>query len=346
MNIVITGLGLVLPGAHTPEAARAILESLQPQFQDPPEGEQGRRAVAQVLPGLIPAMQARRLDRTCRFAWAAAALCLKDAGLDPAAFGGERIAVALGTRSGGDESTEAFLRAYLPRGPEGASPLLFPNAVANAATGHVAVAFGLKGPSATQLERENGAFMALDQAVHWLALGRCDAALVMGSDGHHPLVAEISLKTGLMARHGDPLPHGGTGFLPGEGAQALLLERKDAAHARGARIRARLGALAAAAHADRAQAQARALAQVLHGTPDRWIAGANGHLAFDRAETALPNTFDLPAPDHPKALWGERCGSGGLLLAAALLRPARQVLITAPATYGPQFAVRVEDVEV
>jgi 3-oxoacyl-[acyl-carrier-protein] synthase II len=345
--VVVTGLGLVLPGAATVDAAKALLEAGTPQFRELSEAlGLGRGAVAELPAGVIPPMQARRLDRPSRFAWAAAQACFQDADLDPGAFGGERIAVAVGTLSGGNEASEAFMRPYLAKGPEGASPLLFPNCVANAASGHVAVAFGLKGPSTTQLERETGAFAALDQAARWLRLGACDAALVIGADGLHPLLLEVAERSRLLARHGNPIPHGATGFLPGEGAQAFLLERESEARARGARVRARLGTLASRASEDRLVGLRFAVAEVLDDRPGRWIAGANGHRALDRVEAGLGAAFGLPSPAHPKALWGELCGAGGQLLAAALLAPSDRTLVTAPSTFGPQFALRLEDVRI
>ncbi|HEX7552789.1 MAG TPA: beta-ketoacyl synthase N-terminal-like domain-containing protein, partial [Geothrix sp.] len=150
-DLVITGLGLVLPCGDGIEAARASLASGAPCFTDLPESlGQGRGAVCTAYNpvGIIPPMQLRRLDRASRFAWVAAHQAFLDAGLEPRAdtrMGGDRIAVAVGTMTGGSEAAEAFMRPYLLRGPEGASPLVFPNSVANAASGHLALAFGLKG---------------------------------------------------------------------------------------------------------------------------------------------------------------------------------------------------------
>lgn len=348
-DLVITGLGLVLPCGDGIEAARASLASGEPCFADLPEPlGRGRGAACLAFnpAGIIPPMQLRRLDRASRFAWVAAHQAFADAGLDPKGWG-DRIAVAVGTMSGGSEASEAFMRPYLQRGPEGASPLLFPNSVANAASGHLALAFGLRGPSATFVDRENATFTALEQAARWLRMGFADAALVLGADGLFPLLLDVCGGARLLDRHRDPEAGSGRGFLPGEGAQAFLLESRAQAEARGIRPRAALRGLASHSTPG-ADARALALAsdQALGGSPPaRWIGGSNGQPRLDAPEARLAAAHpDWPAPRFPKTLWGEFAGSGGQLLAATLLEPSDRTLVTAPASSGAQFAALLEDV--
>ena len=350
-DIAVTGLGLVLPCGDGIEAARVSLASGAACFTElPAELGGGRGAACSGFNpmGIIPPMQLRRLDRCSRFAWAAAAQAFRDAGLDPKVGCGGRTAIAAATMTGGSEATEAFLRPYFERGPAGASPMVFPNCVANAAAGHLALAFGLKGPSTTQLEREVSGFAALDQAARWLRLGFCDVALVVGLDGLFPMLDTVCGAAALLARHGDPEADSGRGFLCGEGAAALVLERFDDASTRGARIRARLGALAQRAAtrlSDRASALANAVAEACPQRPQRWIGGANGHPQLDQLEDDLRESHGAwPATVHPKLFWGEFSGSGAQLLAAGLLEPADAVLVSGPSSFGGQWALRWDGV--
>jgi hypothetical protein len=154
----------------------------------------------------------------------------------------------------------------------------------------------------------------------------------------------------MLARHGDPELGSGRGFLPGEGAQAFLLELRTGAEARGARPRARLRALASRSSAgpevaDRSRALDQAVAALGDLSLGRRIGGGNGLARLDALEALVGLAHPhWPAARHPKLLWGEFGGSGGQLLAAALLEPAGQTLVTAPASRGAQFAALLEEV--
>jgi len=349
-ELVITGMGLVLPCGTGIEAARASWDSGQPCFAPLPEqlGSGLGAACTTFNPaGIIPPMQSRRLDRPSRFAWVAVHHAFQDAGVEPSHLG-LRLGVAVGTMTGGNEATEGFLRPYLAKGPEGASPMLFPNCVAVAISGYLSTAFGLRGPSVTQLAREGSTLAALEQASRWLRMGHLEAVLVVGTDGLFPLLSELLQRTRLVVRNGLPELGSGRGFLPGEGAQAFLLEPRDRAEARGARIRAVLRGVAALAPAtarpaERSRVLAETAACITPSVPDAWIGGSSGHPLLDEVEAPLrPMLRRWPEPRFPKALWGEFCGSGGQLLAAALLEPGRRVLVTAPSSFGSQYAAVLE----
>lgn len=355
-GIVVTGMGLVLPCGDGIEAARQSWASGETCFSELPAGVgEGRGAFCRAFTpaGIIPPMQMRRLDRPSRFAWAAVHQALADGAVDLKAQGlADRVAMTVGTVTGGSEAGEAFMRPYLERGPEGASPMVFPNCVANAASGHVALAFGIKGPSSTQVARENAVFMALDQGIRWLRRGVAEAVLVIGTDGLFPLQMELLRRSGRLARHGDPIADAGTGYLPGEGAQCFVLETRDHAESRGARIRAEVASVSCVSPAEenpeaRAGALSTAVAEVLGSeAPAAWIGGSNGSRRLDGLEAALRARHPhWPQPRFPKLAWGEFCGSGGQLLAAGMLEAQEgPVLISGPGTLGSQCAAVIRRV--
>lgn len=320
-ELALTGFGAVLP----PEPG-LLSEGLG--------GGPGAACTEFSTAGVIPPMVNRRLDRASRLAWVAAAQALEGSGIPP----GPGLGIAVATMSAGSEATEAFMRPVLTEGPAAASPLLFPNTVAVAVSGNLSVGLGLQGPGATLLGRENGLLCAFDEAAAWLEMGMAEAALVIGVDVLFPLLTELLRRTGRSLRSGLPEVDSGRGCLPGEGAQAFLVETREHALARGAELVAEL-CWAQVCPADesrpsRAQALRAALALVESQAPEAWIAGACGLEDLDAVERGLEG----PQATYPKLKWGEFCGSGGQLLAAALMAGARQVRITCPASRGIQGA--------
>ncbi len=349
--LVITGLGVVLPCGDGIDAARASFVPESPCFTPLPEAlgtGLGGVCTSFAPAGIIPPMALRRLDRPSRYAWVATHQAFADAGIDPKAAGAG-IGIVVGSSTAGNEAGEAFIGPYFERGPEGASPMVFPNCVANAASGHLSIAFGLRGPCATLVDRENATLLALEQGCRWLRSGQAELVLLIGTDGLFPLQVQLLQGVRRMAR-AQPRAGAATGLLPGEGAQAFLLETAAHAAARGARVRARLGAFAESAGLSESRLHRReALARAVEGlgaiTPERWIGGSSGLPTLDDVELPLVARHPTwPAPRQPKLLWGEFAGSGGQLLTAALLEPATSVLVTAPSSAGPQVAMVLEAV--
>lgn len=330
-RLAVTGLGLVLPCGTGVEAGRlGWSEQRTCDALLPSELGSGRAARCTTFSsaGLIPPMVNRRLDRAAQLAWVASAEALASAHLN---LPGEDLGIAVATMTAGSAATEAFIRPVLMEGLGTASPLLFPNTVAVAVSGHLSLAFGLRGPGTTVLGRENGLLGALDEASAWLELGLAKAVLVVGVDALFPLMLELLQRTGQSRMS-----------LPGEGAQAFVVESLETLHARAGKAQALLtwsqvGPTNEGASA-RAEALRQAVAQVEREAPEAWISGASGLMVLDAAENGLAG----PAPRHPKRLWGEFCGCGGQLLAAALLDSARTLRVTLPASRGCQGALWVE----
>jgi 3-oxoacyl-(acyl-carrier-protein) synthase len=118
---------------------------------------------------------------------------------------------------------ENFLRILLARGPANVSAIAFSRAVSNAMVGEISRRHHLRGPSSTVLGSS-----ALAYAVDLLTDMRASAIVCVGVDEVRDLHLWAYRRAGLLAG----------GMVLGEGAAALVLERRDSAVARGAPIAA------------------------------------------------------------------------------------------------------------
>ncbi|MGE5792622.1 MAG: beta-ketoacyl-[acyl-carrier-protein] synthase family protein [Bacteroidota bacterium] len=103
---------------------------------------------------------------------------------------------------------------------------------------HVGIRHGLKGPNACITNHSISGALAIVEAAQALATGECERAVAAGHDASiEPQMMLYYHGVGLMS--GDalrPFDAGRSGSAMGEGAAALVLERADAAAARGAPV--------------------------------------------------------------------------------------------------------------
>lgn len=371
---VITGLGVIGPqGAgraaleHALLAGRPIVSEID-RSQGYHASDSSR--LAALVPSLdltawLPQAEARRLSVPSRFAVAAARMALEDAGIS--SLEGRRVAVVLATSFGALLFTEKLVRQILDEGPESAQPFYFSECVANAAAGRVAIALGARGANVTITEREAGPILALARGAQEVSEGRADLAIAGATDEMTPLLHAMLDRFRGTARAGGsraeaarPFDASRDGLIAGEGASLVVIEREDAAEARGVRPLARVAACGAAFDptasmsdwGDGAAPLARALQRALDrasvglATIDRVVSGASGARRGDRLEAATLAAVwggaPLPPVVCPKAVVGE---FGGGHLAAAVVAMAgarfeRPVTFEAP---DPTLAVAPHD---
>jgi 3-oxoacyl-[acyl-carrier-protein] synthase II len=190
--------------------------------------------------------EARRVDRATLLGFAAAVDALADAGelaADPA-----RCAVVAGVGIGGLITLEEQIEVRLTKGPRSVSPLLVPMMMANATAAHVSLQFGWHGPNLTVATACAASTNAIGDAAELIRHGATDVAIGLGTESCQTptAIAAFARMTALSTRNDDP-PRASRpfdadrdGFVMGEGAAALVLERWDRAVARGARIYAEL----------------------------------------------------------------------------------------------------------
>jgi len=199
---------------------------------------------------VAPASALRRLDLSCKYAAGAAAQALQASGLPCRVITGERIGVAAGTSWTGCLPVRDFLRGFFGEGMEGASPMLFPYTLPSAPASQLAILLELGGPNLTFCQKEASALAAAAHAADLLAGGSADAMLAGGAEDYSEVLHEAYDRlTALSPGRGGPAgsrPYDRTrnGFIAGEGAFFVVLERLAEASRRGADVQAYLAGAA------------------------------------------------------------------------------------------------------
>lgn len=195
---------------------------------------------------------ARRLDRFSQFAIAAARLALDDAGLDVERLDRERVAVQMGSALGGVAYAERQMHNLMERGMRAVDPRIALTTFCGAASCGIAIEFGVTGPNATNAMSCASGTIALGEAWRLIREGLADVAIAGGAEaplaplcfGAFAIIRAMSTRNQEPERACRPFDRARDGFVMGEGACALVLERWDRAVARGAHIYAELAGYA------------------------------------------------------------------------------------------------------
>ncbi|BEH08803.1 MULTISPECIES: beta-ketoacyl synthase N-terminal-like domain-containing protein [Geobacter] len=240
MDIAVTGLAAISAAGVGIEPLRETVAQCKCRLTPIPVevlGEGGYhwgKADAFRAADFMPPLKARKFDRCSLLATVAAGMALADAGIDPKGGDPTRIGIALGCGFGGIANSVEFLSGYFSRGVEGLVPMLFPNTVANAAASNASIEHGLKGPNVTQVQRFCSAEAAIQMACRFLEEGRADVMLAGGVDELTPLMMAGFRAAGQLRTYARSFS---------EGCGILVLERRDHAEQRAARLRGRITGL-------------------------------------------------------------------------------------------------------
>jgi 3-oxoacyl-[acyl-carrier-protein] synthase II len=249
-RIVVTGIGASSPiGATAPESWSALLagtSGARPFDQDWVEEFQlpvTFAAQALVRPDtVLERPEAKRLDPSSQFALVAAREAWADAGspdVEP-----ERLGVDYATGIGGVWTLLEAWDTLKEKGPRRVMPMTVPMLMPNAAAAAVSMHLGARAYARTVASACASSTESVVNAVDHIRAGLADVVIAGGTESAiHPItVAAFASMQALSKRNDDPAhasrPYSvdRDGFVMGEGAAALVLEREDHARARGARI--------------------------------------------------------------------------------------------------------------
>ncbi|GIJ09254.1 beta-ketoacyl-ACP synthase II [Micromonospora andamanensis] len=254
IDVVVTGLGATTPlggdVASTWDAMLAGRSGVSPLAQEW-AAQLPVRIAAQLAvdpTGLLDRVKLRRLDRSEAIALIAAHQAWSDAGLADSGLDPERLGVSVGSGIGGALTLLAQDDILETSGPRRVSPHTIPMLMPNGPAAWVGLELGARaGVHSVASACATGA-EAIALGLDMIRAGRADVVVAGGTEAViHPLpIAGFSSMRAMSTRNDEPerasrpWDKGRDGFVLGEGAGVIVLERADHAAARGARVYARL----------------------------------------------------------------------------------------------------------
>ena len=251
-RVVITGIGAITPvGNHIEETWKNLVEgNCGIDFiQGLDEYELPVKVAGQVKnfdksEYELDAGLARRSDRFCLYAMAAASDAMKDAGLksgeniDP-----ERLGVYIGSGIGGMDTFVSQTKVMLEEGLHRISPFFVPMMISNIASGNVAISHNAQGVCLPVVTACATGTHAAGEAFRAIKHGYADAIITGGAEASvHPLAIAGFANSKALSRSEDPkqasLPFSADrhGFVIAEGAGMMIFESLESAEKRGAKI--------------------------------------------------------------------------------------------------------------
>jgi 3-oxoacyl-[acyl-carrier-protein] synthase II len=206
---------------------------------------------------LFGAKGARRMDRYTQFALAAAQEAVADARLTFGPGNNERVAVIVGTGVGGMGTLVQQVHQLDQAGPRRVSPFFIPMMLGDSAAGQVAITFGIRGPNMAVLSACASGANCIGEAAEMIRHGRVDKAVCGAAEAGILRLAIAAFNAmGAVSRRNEeptracrPFDADRDGFVLGEGAAILILERLEDALARGAPVYAEIIGYGASADA-------------------------------------------------------------------------------------------------
>jgi 3-oxoacyl-[acyl-carrier-protein] synthase II len=250
-RVVITGLGIVSPlGTGVEKNWQAVLE-----------GRSGIRKItrfatdgfASRIAGEVPDFKAedfieskeiKKMDLFIQYALGAAAMAVEDSGLKIEGEFAEEVGVIIGVGLCGLDTIEVTHKALLDGGPRKISPFFIPKVISNLAAGHIAIRYGAKGVNWTPTSACASGTHAIGEAFHLIRRGMQDAVIAGGAEsvitplgvGGFSSMKALSTRNDEPERASRPFDKERDGFVVGEGSGVLILEEREQALKRGAKI--------------------------------------------------------------------------------------------------------------
>ncbi len=248
-RVVITGLGALTPVGNTYaefwDSVKNGRCGIEPITAYDTSGRAVRLAgeVRLDTEAIIPRNEARKMDRFTLLAVIAAREAIENSGVSSENTDLTRAGILIASGIGGLSTIAEEHTRGEERGYDKVSPFFIPMAIANIASGRVAIESGFTGPCSCVVTACAAGTNAVGDGMRMIRHGYADVMLCGGSDA---CVSKLAIGgfTSMRALHtgGDPsrasIPFDmeRSGFVLGEGAGMLMLEELEHAKSRGATV--------------------------------------------------------------------------------------------------------------
>jgi 3-oxoacyl-[acyl-carrier-protein] synthase II len=263
--VVVTGLGAITPVGLTVDSTWEALVAGRPGIGPITLFDAAgfpARIAAEVkefdpaAAGIEP-REARRMDRFIQFGLAAAIEAVRDAGLSVPLPESERTGVYIGSGMGGLTTLSEQFDVLRDRGPGRLSPFTIPMMLCDMASGVTSITLGARGPNLATVSACATGAHAIGEAAELIRRGGADVMIAGGAEAVITPIAmagfaaarSLSTRNDDPARASRPFDKERDGFVMGEGAGVVVLERLSHARARGARVYAELAGYGSSADA-------------------------------------------------------------------------------------------------
>ena len=192
----------------------------------------------------IEPKEIKKMDLFIQYAISAASMAMQDSGLKIEGEFAENVGVIIGVGLCGLDTIETTHKALLEGGPRKISPFFIPKVISNLAAGHIAIRHGAKGVNWTPTSACASGTHAIGEAFHLIRRGTQDAVVAGGAEavitplavGGFASMKALSTRNEEPERASRPFDKARDGFVIREGSGVLIIEERERALRRGAKI--------------------------------------------------------------------------------------------------------------
>ena len=263
------------------------------------------------------------LDRSSELSFAAIALAMEDADLDPEYVASSHAGILLGSAYGSMGTMNRFFSDFTKKGPRFVKPILFPHTYSNTAISLLAIEYNLTG---VHLNFASGFIASADAILagyDLIKLGRTNLVFAGGYESINDTLFRAYDQSGILSsnkrgnEHCAPFDNDRNGTIIGEAGAILVLEELEHAKERGAHIYGEITGCGTAGNGPTTTMK-QAIQSSTNKPIDCIFASANGSPENDEKEalaimSILQNKSDNTPITAIKSITGETMGAGAAL---------------------------------